>query len=164
MKKVLLVAIFAIFGLSTVNAQGVFNGGINIGIPSGDADNVSSFVLGGELNYMFPVSEGFTLGPSVAVSHFFGKEVTVLGTTFKQDATFLPIAGAARFNVSDSFVLGGDIGYALGLDSGNDGGFYYRPVIGYKIGDTTQLNVSYSNVNVNSANWASISLGVMFGL
>lgn len=55
--------------------------------------------------------------------------------------------------------------YAIGISpSGNDGGFYYRPIVGYKIGDDSQLNISYSGVSVNGGTFSNIGLGVMFGL
>ncbi|QNM86245.1 hypothetical protein H9W90_03750 [Polaribacter pectinis] len=167
MKKLLFVAFLAIVGLSKTNAQeGVLNGGFNVGIPTGDVSDLTSFTLGAELNYMFPVAQGFTLGPSVQYSHFFGKDVDLVGggTLEVSDASFLPISGAARFNVSDSFVLGANIGYAVGLNDGNDGGFYYRPIVGYKIGDTTQLNLSYSGISNDGLTFSNVSLGVMFGI
>ena len=166
MKKVLLVAFVAIMGVSSINAQeGVLNGGLNVGIPTGDANDFYSVTLGAELNYMFPVADGFTLGPSVQYSHFFGKDVDFGAVTVDTpDASFLPISGAARFNVSDKFVVGANLGYAVGLSDDLDGGFYYRPVVGYKIGDTTQLNVSYSGIANDGVDVNSISLGVMFGI
>ncbi|WP_166382061.1 transporter [Polaribacter sp. 11A2H] len=166
MKKVLLVAFVAIMGVSTINAQeGVLNGGVNVGIPTGDANDFYGVALGAELNYMFPVADGFTLGPSVQYSHFFGKDQDFGGVTFEtSDASYLPISGAARFNVSEKFVVGANLGYAVGLSEDLDGGFYYRPVVGYKIGDTTQLNISYSGISNDVLDMNNVSLGVMFGL
>lgn len=166
MKKVFFIAFLAIIGLGKVNAQeGVFNGGINAGIPTGDMSDFSSFALGAELNYMFPVAEGFTLGPSIQYSHFFGKDYEVLGTTIEgSDVSYLPISGAARFNVSEKFVVGANLGYAVGIDDGNDGGFYYRPMVGFKVGPTSQLNISYSGIENDGFTASQISLGLMFGL
>ncbi|AUC84432.1 hypothetical protein CW731_03560 [Polaribacter sp. ALD11] len=167
MKKVFFIAFLAVASLGELNAQeGVLNGGFNIGVPTGDASDISNLTLGAELNYMFPVADGFTLGPSVQYSHFFGKDVDLIGggTLEVSDASFLPISGAARFNVSEKFVVGANIGYAVGLDENNDGGFYYRPIVGYKIGGTTQLNLSYSGISNDGTNISNVSLGVMFGL
>ncbi|PQJ73336.1 hypothetical protein [Polaribacter butkevichii] len=167
MKKLMVVAFLAIMSVSSVNAQeGVLNGGLNIGIPTGDANDFYGLTLGAELNYMFPVAEGFTLGPSVQYSHFFGKDVDVFGgeSIEVSDASFLPISGAARFNVSEKFILGANLGYAIGLSDDLDGGFYYRPVVGYKIGNTTQLNLSYSGITNDGIDVNNISLGVMFGI
>ncbi|OAD46143.1 transporter [Polaribacter atrinae] len=167
MKKLLIVAFVTIMGVGAVNAQeGVLNGGLNVGVPTGDANDFYGLTLGAELNYMYPVAEGFTLGPSIQYSHFFGKDVEVLGgsTIEVSDASFLPISGAARFNVSEKFVVGANLGYAIGLSEDLDGGFYYRPVVGYKIDDTTQLNISYSGISNDGLEMNNVSLGVMFGI
>jgi hypothetical protein len=167
MKKLLIVAFVTIMGVGAANAQeGILNGGLNVGVPTGDANDFYGLTLGAELNYMYPVADGFTLGPSIQYSHFFGKDVEVLGGSSIEvsDASFLPISGAARFNVSDKFVVGANLGYAVGLSDGLDGGFYYRPLVGYKIGDTTQLNLSYSGITNDGVDVNNISLGVMFGI
>ena len=163
MKKLLVVAFMSIATLGSINAQeGVLNGGFNIGLPTGDYSDISSLTIGAELNYMFPVSEGFTLGPSIQYSHFFGKEFNGVDI---DDSSFLPISAAARFNISPMFVLGANLGYAVGLSpDGNEGGFYYRPVLGYKIGETTQLNLSYAGISRDGASADNISIGVMFGI
>lgn len=166
MKKLLLAAFVAIIGVSSINAQeGVLNGGLNVGIPTGDTNDFYGLTLGAELNYMFPVAEGFTLGPSVQYSHFFGKDYDFGGITFEtEDASFLPISGAARFNVSEKFVVGANVGYAIGLSDDYDGGFYYRPVVGYKVGERTQLNISYSGISNEGLDLNSVNLGFMFGI
>ena len=61
-------------------------------------------------------------------------------------------------------MLGANIGYAVGLDEGNDGGFYYRPLVGFKVGETTQLNFSYSGISNEGTTISNVSLGFMFGL
>lgn len=166
MKKVLFIMLLTVASLGKMNAQeGVWNGGFNVGIPTGDTKDISSFTLGAELNYMFPVAEGFTLGPSVQYSHFFGKEYEFGGITVEgSDTSFLPVSGAARFNISDSLVLGANVGYAFGLDDDNEGGFYYRPVLGIKVGESSQLNITYSDINNDAINFSNVSLGIMFGL
>ncbi|QTE23036.1 transporter [Polaribacter cellanae] len=163
MKKVVFIAILAIASLGKMNAQnGVLNAGVNVGLPTGDASDASSFTLGAEVNYMFTVADGFTAGPSVSYSNFFGKKVA--GTKVP-NVSFLPVAGAARYNVAEDFVAGVDLGYAIGINpKNNDGGFYYRPMLGYKIADNTQLNVSYSGVSRDGGSISNVSVGIMFGI
>ena len=161
MKKVLLIAIFAICGLGTVNAQeGNFNAGINLGLPTGDADAGYTFVLGAEVNYLFTVSEGFEVGPSVSFVNYFGDEI--LGITI-DSASFLPIAAAARYDASEKFVVGADLGYGIGISpDGNDGGFYYRPMVGYNLNEKITLQASYSGVSVNGGTFSNFGVGAMF--
>lgn len=70
----------------------------------------------------------------------------------------LPVAAAARFNPTEQFVLGADLGYAIGLKEGSKGSFYYRPVVGYSFGSST-LQLAYSGFEESGA----VTLGVVFG-
>lgn len=148
-----------VVGSFTANAQ--FNAGVNIGIPTGDLEPLTSFVYGAEVNYMFEVSEDFQAGPSISFMNYSGKSV---GGVSLGDASFLPIAAAGRYNASESFVLGADLGYGIGVNSGNNGGFYYRPMVGYNISDKIMVQVHYSGVSNNGANANNIGAGVMFAL
>jgi hypothetical protein len=162
MKKLFLGVLMLAFGF-TANAQGDFNLGVNFGIPTGDASDITTFNLGLEANYLFEAGESFQIGPSISYSHFFGDSVSVLGTTVDfDDVTFLPIAAAARFAAGDSFTLGADLGYAIGIS--DDGGFYYRPMIGYDIGENFMLQATYSGISLDGGNVSSIGLGAVFGL
>lgn len=161
MKKFLLTIAVVAFGFVANAQDGQFNAGVNLGLPVGDADTVSSFVLGAEVNYLFSVSDDFEVGPSVSFVNFFGKDFGGVS----QDASFLPIAAAGRFSISDEFTLGADLGYGIGLSpSGIDSGFYYRPMVGYNVADNIMIQATYSGISVTGATWANIGLGVMFAL
>jgi hypothetical protein len=162
MKKLCLVAIVAIFCFSTTNAQGNFNVGVNVGLPTGDVSDGYSFVLGVEANYLFEVSDEFEAGPSASFVNFFGD--TVFGFDVP-DASFLPIGGAARYNASEKFVVGADLGYAVGISpDGNDGGFYYRPMVGYNISETIMIQATYSGVSVDGGTFSNFGVGASFSL
>ena len=158
MKKFLFIIALAIFGLANVNAQG-FKLGANVGIPTGDASDISNFAIGVDVNFLWPASDTFDAGLAAGFSNSFIKK-----EWGSDDVQFLPIAAAGRFNPSENFMIGADIGYGIGINSGNDGGFYYRPMVGYDITETIELNLSYSGVSKNGGTWSIISLGVMFGL
>ena len=63
MKKVLLTAALAVAGMVGVSAQtsGV-EGTVHVGIPVGNASDVSSFNLGVDLAYLHPIANNFKLG------------------------------------------------------------------------------------------------------
>ncbi|CAM1341091.1 outer membrane beta-barrel protein [Tenacibaculum amylolyticum] len=169
MKKFLLTIAMVAFGFAANAQDGQFNAGVNLGLPVGDASDISSFAVGAEVNYLFSVSDDFQVGPSVGFVNYFGKdtEVTAGGVTVTisaSDAQFLPIAAAGRFAISDEFTLGADLGYAVGINTGNDGGFYYRPMVGYNVADNIMIQATYSGVSVTGGSVANIGLGVMFGL
>jgi len=159
MKKLLFITL-AIFGLASVNAQG-FKLGANVGIPTGDASDYSSFSIGLDVNFLWEVSDSFDAGLVTGFSHNFIKEDW---DSFIDDVQFLPIGAAGRYNLSEDFKIGADLGYAIGINDGNDGGFYYRPMIGYDISPRVELNLSYSGVVNDGDTWSNISLGIMFGL
>lgn len=162
MKNLFLTIAIVAFGFVANAQDGQFNVGANIGLPIGDSSDGSSFVIGAEANYLFDLSDEFKVGPSVGYSHFIGK--TVNGVDIPS-SSFLPLAAAARYSVSEAFVLGADLGYGLGLSpDGNDGGFYYRPMVGYNVSDMIMVQLTYSGVSVNGGTASNVGLGAMFSL
>ena len=166
MKKLLFFMLFLAAGTATVYPQGDLRLGINVGLPVGDADDFTSFQLGADFSYLFNVAEGFDVGPMIGYSHFFGEEVDLgggMGSMDFDDIQFLPIAASGRFNLAETFFLGADLGYAVGINDGNDGGFYYRPKVGFDLVGVG-LIASYSGVSVDGGSFSSINLGIEFGL
>ncbi|CAL2084464.1 OMP_b-brl domain-containing protein [Tenacibaculum sp. 190524A05c] len=162
MKKFLLTIAMVAFGFAANAQDGEFNAGVNLGLPTGDVSDAYSFAVSAEVNYLFSVSDDFKVGPSLGFANFFGKDV---GGVTVDSASFLPLAAAGRFAVSEEFTLGADLGYGIGISpDGNDGGFYYRPMVGYNIAENIMLQATYSGVSVNGGTFSNIGLGVMFGL
>jgi hypothetical protein len=166
MKKLLCIALMAFVG--SVNAQeGQFNIGLNVGLPTGDAADISSLSLSAEANYLFEISDTFQAGASVAYLYNIGKDINFAGfTATLEDFSFLPIAAAGRFAASEKFTLGADVGYALGISpKGNDGGFYYRPMVGFHITEMMMIQASYSGVRGDGGStFSNFSVGAMFSL
>lgn len=167
MKKVLLIAAFAVFGFTSVNAQeGGFKFGLTLALPVGDAGDMTSFGAGLDVVYLANVADSFQVGAATGYQHFFGKTETIdtgFGTIEFDfdDVQFIPIAAAARFFASEDLFFGADLGYALGLDDGNDGGFYYRPKVGYNFGNISIL-ASYIGVSMDGGSWSSVGVGAEF--
>ena len=162
MKKLLLLSMLSLFSV-TMNAQDSgFSVGATVGMPTGDISDLYGVSFGADVNYMFSANFGVAVG----FQSFSGKTISILGTDMKiSSASFLPIAAAGRYNLSDAFVLGADVGYALGMSpSGNDGGFYYRPMLAYAVASNVSVNAHYSGIGVDGGTFSSIGLGVMFGL
>lgn len=168
MKKLIIFSALAFIGFTTVQAQ-QFKAGISAALPIGDFDEANSFGLQAEFMYLFDVLEGVQVGPIAGVSHYFGKdsEISFGGVTTTvegQDVTFLPIGATGRVMLGDSFMLGADLGYALGLaPDGNDGGFHYKPRIGYQLNEKVMLGLAYSGVSLDGATFNAISIGAEFG-
>lgn len=160
MKTTILSAAVAILGLtSAFSQQGNFTIGVNAGIPVGDAEEFSTFNIGADVAYRFGLSERFEVGGLAAYSHFFGDSgEDEFGSWEVDDFQFLPLAATARFNFG-AFFTGGDIGCAVGINDGNEGGFFYRPLVGYDFGKFGVL-ASYSGVSRDEFTVATLNLGV----
>ncbi|MBO6880973.1 outer membrane beta-barrel protein [Winogradskyella sp.] len=158
MKKLFLAA-FAVFAFASVNAQ-EFKAGVNAGLPIGDAGDFSTFAIAVELGYLFEVSEDFQAGPTVGFNHSFGDSDII-----DEDFSWLPIAAAGRFAVSEEFTLGADLGYAIGVaPDGIDSGFYYAPRVQYGVSDALDIVLAYRGISLDGISWSQITLGVEFGL
>lgn len=164
MKKLIFAAV-AVFGFAfTANAQS-FELGVNGALPIGDAGDVADFSIGIDAAALWDVAEDFDAGVATGFTNAFTNDITILGQTVEVDnVQFVPIAGAARYNVSSDFFLGADVGYAIGINDGNDGGFYYRPKVGYDVSEKININLSYTGISRDGGSWDTIGLGVAFGL
>ena len=160
MKTLFLLTVVFILAIPNVNAQS-FNGGIGVGLPTGDADDFLSFAINADLSYTWNVSDSFDAGFATGLIYVFGKDWKDGPNTIKvDDGQYLPLAATGKLKVSDKFFILADLGYAIGINEGNDGGFYYRPGIGYGISDSMNINLSYTGVSQDYWNYNSINLGL----
>lgn len=191
MKKVLLVAVFAVFGMMSSQAQG-FKAGVNLGFPFGSVGENFSFQAGIDIAYTFEISESFSLGATTGYGRFFGKDIdipdydaingqrinkTIDGPSFG----FVPIAATLKyaFGNDQNFFVGGDIGYAIavGDDAVKDlAGLLFEPKVGWQndmieifgfyrgIGSSETKSESSGNVTVSttSASLASAGIGAAY--
>lgn len=157
MKKIFIICGLLLLSVSSAYSQG-FKAGLNLGIPVGDVSDYYNLQFGADVAYMFGVADRFDVGPMVGYSNFFPED----SDNF-DNAQFVPIAASGRFGLTNSFFLGADLGYGIGIEEGTDGGFYYRPQLGYDFG-LIGLVASYSGISADGSSFSSINLGIEFGL
>lgn len=160
-KYILAMALMgAIYGLQ---AQEGFKIGIQGGIPFGDFDDQISVMVGLDLGYMHALGEVVDVGITSGLIHGFAEtfQTTTPNIDFPS-VQFVPLAGSVRIWPSNSLSFGVDGGYALGLGDDNDGGLYYRPLIGYLLGPKTELNLSYTSISSNDRSWTTVTLGILY--
>lgn len=156
MKKLFLLSIIAVFSIGSLNAQGQFQAGISGGIPTGDASDFTTFAIALDLSYLFELSDDLRVGPSL------GYNTSFLDSDFDGDnISFLPIAASGRLDVSEEFTLGADVGYGVGLNDGNDGGFYYSPSVLYGISQSLDIILAYRAFSENGSTLGQITLGLV---
>lgn len=159
MKKYILIITFCLIGSQTIGQS--FNLGVNIGIPTGDAEDFYTFVTGADVNYLWEVSDNFDAGIASGFDIYFGEDTDFFEV---DNSTLVPIAVAGRLALSDGFTLGADLGYGFFLDDDSDGGFYYRPLLGYDVGEKSQLTASYRAVTKDGFTFSGLTLGFIFSL
>ncbi len=169
MKTFSALAVFFAF-TSILQSQYVdrtnFRAGINAGLVMGDFSEAYSLTLGLDIYQHWGVSKEVDLGLATGFLNAFGEEqeITAGGTTVTTEfgnVQFIPLAGSFRIYPSSGFKLGGDIGYALGVNEDNAGGLYYRPSMGVDInGGNTELNVSYFAVN-DEVTFSAVLAGIL---
>lgn len=160
MKKLLLSAVVAMFALTGLKAQSTgFEAGAFIGFTMGDVKDAYSINFGINAAYYWDIAADFQLGVATGYDHWSAKEYEVMGMKIKSDdAAFIPLAAAAKYDFG-GFFAGADLGYGIGVSpSGNDGGFYYRPRIGYT---NTSFNAYgfYKGISVTGGTFSSIGVG-----
>ncbi|MCM4152677.1 hypothetical protein DHD05_13850 [Arenibacter sp. N53] len=162
MKKVLVTLVFALLGMGLFAQKGL-KLGIHGGLPLDEFQDELSLVAGVDLGYRWGLSEIIDLGVMVGfVNGFPEKYDQELFAEDLPNIQFMPLAASVRFWTSNSFSLGGDIGQAIGINDGNEGGLYYRPIIAYLMGAQTEVNLSYTGIAMDGATWSTINLGVLY--
>lgn len=127
-----------------MQAQGRFAAGGHLGLAVVDAVDLATFAIALDLAYILEIDDNFSAGSTVGYSHSFGDEIdTGLGSIEIEDVQFLPIGGRAQYDFSDQFLARAELGYALGINDGKDGGFYYSPQVGYSISEPLDIILAY---------------------
>ncbi|MEM6864962.1 MAG: hypothetical protein AAF575_07260 [Bacteroidota bacterium] len=169
MKKTSTTLIFLLTVTLTSFAQvdrSNFKAGLNAGIPTGDASEISRFSVGLDLNYHYGVSKRIDIGIATGFLNAFGESQTISDGILDIEAEFedyqiVPVAGSLRIYPTYDLKFGADAGYAIGINEGNDGGFYYRPILGYNITGNTEVNVSYTAIE-NEGTFSLVMAGILF--
>ncbi len=162
MKKIFFVLV-VLLSINSFSQENQFNIGINGGITTGDIKPISSAAFGIDANYLFKVFDGISLGPSLNFLYFLTDEVNGV----QPDAfVYLPIGGAIRFqSLSDYFYVGLDLGFAIGISpSGDNGGLFFKPMVGYNVTENLKLNLFYSAVKKRQPAYSYVGLGIAFDI
>lgn len=112
-------------GMMSIDAQ--------FGLPMGDIDDLSDIQVGINFNYYFvEVMEALKIGGRVGYNSY------VVNSDFSDDIdnlSYLMLGAAARYDFSESIFARFDLGYAVGLNDGNDGAMFIEPRLGYNLGN-----------------------------
>ncbi|QBA63754.1 hypothetical protein [Muriicola soli] len=158
MKKFLIVLTAILFGTSLVAQEGI-KIGLHGSFPFNDFSDAVVLSAGFDVGYMHALGEVVDAGVMTGFINGFPDNFDA-GPDLPS-IQFLPLAASFRIWPSNSFSFGGDVGYAVGINDGNDGGLYYRPTIGYLFGTNTEVNFSYTGIQLEGATWSTVNVGVL---
>ncbi|WP_245224901.1 hypothetical protein [Pseudozobellia sp. WGM2] len=162
MKRIVILALFCLTYIS-IHAQEGFKLGLQSGLPLGDFNERIGVVIGADMGYMWAPNKAFDLGIKGGIIHGFAEEFRE-GTILEDlpSMQFAPLAASVRIWPGKTFSFGGDIGQAFGLNSGNDGGLYLRPQLGFQVGPKSEVNFSYTSINVDEEKWSTVTIAYVY--
>ncbi|MBP1841125.1 hypothetical protein [Formosa algae] len=148
-----------------VNVQEGLNIGASAALPLNSASNIISTGVLLDVNFLYQAQRTIGIGLASGYGIYFGKdnEGSWGPINNKKDFRYIPVAAATRVALYNGIIIGTDLGYAFGLSENWDGGFYFRPMLGYNINEALQLNLSYSGIS-NNWTWSAASLGFTINL
>ncbi|MRI00327.1 hypothetical protein GH721_07225 [Kriegella sp. EG-1] len=162
MKKNILVIVFALLSFA-LQAQKGFKLGFHGSLPLGENNEVVSLGAGIDVGYMYPLGEVVDLGIMTGFTNGFPEKFHTDVVLYDlPNIQFVPVALGLRVWPSNSFSFGGEIGNAFGINEGNEGGLYYRPLVGLLLGAQFEVNLSYTNVILDGEDWNTVNLGVLY--
>ncbi|HEA21224.1 hypothetical protein LCGC14_0789420 [marine sediment metagenome] len=161
--KIIVPVLFLMITCTTVFSQEGFKIGAHGGIPLGDLNDQIGIVIGADIGYLWAPNKIFDLGIKAGILHGFPETFKAETVSVKLPSVqFAPLAASLRIWPAKSFSIGGDVGHAIGLNEGNDGGFYYRPQIGFQVGPQSEINISYTAIDLGEATWSTVTVGYMY--
>lgn len=164
-----LLLIFVVFSLQAQQRnvdRTNFRAGVNGGIVVGDFSEAYSLALGIDIYHHWGVSKALDIGVTTGFFNAFGEKESISagGITVETEfanVQYLPVGASLRIYPGSIFKFGGDIGYAVGINEGNEGALYYRPSLGIDLRNgSSELNISYFAVN-DDVTFSSVLLGYL---
>jgi hypothetical protein len=174
MKKILLLlvvlsaAAFNSFAQSSKgDGSGKFSIGVDPGLPVGNASDVSSFAIGGDLKYSLPAAENFDVSLSAGYTTFIGKTVTIdfNGQSVSgkaSDIKAIPVKLGGRYNFDGASGFFGEVAFgAAFIQDGGGTAFLYAPGIGYAMDGGFEVGLRYEGWSKNGS-FSQIGLRVAY--
>ncbi len=152
MRKILVMIPFILFSLES---RGQISIEANIGRPVGLYEGISNISYGIHFEYELKQLNDYGFGLVTGLQH---NKVN----RDDADVSFIQLAGLANYKLSRIFTLEVSAGYGLVLSPpGVNGGFYYRPALGYDVWNTLRLKVFFSDFLFGGASISNFGAGFM---
>ncbi|HEY8784693.1 MAG TPA: hypothetical protein VIM16_23905 [Mucilaginibacter sp.] len=138
--------------------------GLEAGLPTGNANNISNFELGGTLRLQYDASSHFAWTLTSGYYNMFGKEIP--GTTVKySNLGIVPVKLGIKAFFAPTWYFGAEAGAGFETNSGGQTKLILSPALGYA-NKTWDVGVRYENFSGqdNSYGLAGLRIAYAFGL
>ena len=164
-----IVTATAIFFAGNVKAQTTttpnpwrFGVGLEAGVPTGNASNISNFELGGTARLQYDASDHFALTLTSGYYNMFGKNVVVGGTTFKaKDLGIVPVKVGVKAFFAPTWYVGAEAGAGFETISAGNTKLILSPGIGYAK-KTWDVGLRYENFSGQDDSYGLVGLRVAY--
>jgi len=137
-----------------------FGIGLEAGIPTGNANNISNFELGGTARLQYDASDHFAWTLTSGYYNMFGKDIP--GTTSKySDLGIVPLKLGIKAFFAPNFYFGAEAGAAFETISGGDTKLDLAPSLGWA-NRTWDIAARYENFSGQSNNYGLVGLRIAY--
>jgi hypothetical protein len=171
MKKLIFALLVLTVTFLSVNAQDKaitsskplhLSFGLDGGAPLGKYANTSAFVIGGDLQVQYNVSDNFGVTASGGIDARLNKG-GVVNTIYSA-----PILGGLRYYFTNRFYISEQAGYSISLSKGWSGVFTNVAGIGFKLSPNSDVllgykGLFYKDAGVDKLNLLALRLAYAFG-
>lgn len=140
-------------GGSSSSSPSGFSIGVDPGVPVGSASDASSFAIGGDLKYSYPVADNLSVSLSAGFTELLGKTVTETvsdGTSTitvsgkVANLSVIPVKLGAKYCADGTTGFFGEVQFgAAFVSQGGGTAFAYAPGIGYAFDGGLEAGVRY---------------------
>jgi len=163
------VAAFALLFAVSANAQGIkpggwgFSIGIEPGIPTGNASDISSFEIGGTARLEYKASANFAVIATIGYYDFLGKsDPNVPGVKYTS-LGMVPAKVGAKYYVAPMFYIDGEVGLGFDTNYESHTKLLFSPGVGYA-GQAFDIGLRYENYSGNNNSFGLVGLRVAYNI
>lgn len=153
---------------SNVNAQTTpsnafrFGIGLEAGVPTGNASNVSKFELGGTARLQYGVTNDLALTLTSGYYNMFGKDRPSPLTGKYSDIGIVPLKAGIKAFFASNLYFGAEVGAGFETASNGNTKFIVSPGLGFA-NKTWDVSARYENFAGQSNNYGLVGLRVAYG-
>ncbi len=139
-----------------------FGIGLEAGVPTGNASNVSNFSLGGTARLQYGVTNDLALTLTSGYYNMFGKQLPAPLTGRYGDVGIVPLKAGIKAFFSPSLYFGAEVGAGFETNAGGSTKFIASPGIGWA-NKSWDVSARYENFSGQSNNYGLAALRVAYG-